>query len=259
MGDGPDYKALKASAKANVEFTGALSGESLRGLYRNARLYLLPGEEDFGISVVEAQACGTPVIAYGQGGATETVLDGVTGLFFHEPTAASLQGALDNFGGLALNSRAAREHALRLLPRAFQESNQRLPPGQVAGVQGQTVIARHRARLSGLFLVSDVLAIILSFLYTYLFRFYAYIIPVDPVKGVPPIGSYLVILPIFLACPPLRLLPAGLLQAAAAADAPGRFRHRLPERPALDPDRPGPAELCSTPTPRGRRRSSGST
>jgi exopolysaccharide biosynthesis polyprenyl glycosylphosphotransferase len=61
------------------------------------------------------------------------------------------------------------------------------------------VIARHRARLSGLFLISDVLAIILSFLYTYLFRFYAYIIPVDPVKGVPPIGSYLVILPIFLA------------------------------------------------------------
>jgi glycosyltransferase involved in cell wall biosynthesis len=120
VGDGPDYKALKASAKANIEFTGALSGENLRGLYRNARLYLLPGEEDFGISVVEAQACGTPVIAYGKGGATETVLDGVTGLFFREPTAASLQGALDNFGGVALNSRAAREHALSFSRERFK-------------------------------------------------------------------------------------------------------------------------------------------
>ncbi|MCX6561017.1 MAG: undecaprenyl-phosphate glucose phosphotransferase [Candidatus Aminicenantes bacterium] len=61
------------------------------------------------------------------------------------------------------------------------------------------MIAKHRARLSGLFILSDVLAIVLSFLYTYLFRFYAYILPVDPVKGVPRIGSYLILLPIFLA------------------------------------------------------------
>ncbi len=60
------------------------------------------------------------------------------------------------------------------------------------------MIAKHRARLSGTFLLSDVLAIGLSFLYTYLFRFYAYIIPVDPAKGVPRIGSYLVLLPIFV-------------------------------------------------------------
>lgn len=120
VGDGPDYKALKASAGPAIEFTGALTGEDLRALYRNARLYLLPGEEDFGISVVEAQACGTPVVAYGKGGATETVLDGVTGVFFREPTAASLQGALDNFRAVAFNSRAAREHALGFSRERFK-------------------------------------------------------------------------------------------------------------------------------------------
>ncbi|MCX6561016.1 MAG: glycosyltransferase [Candidatus Aminicenantes bacterium] len=112
VGDGPDYKALKAAAKPNLEFTGALGGSDLREIYRNARLYLLPGEEDFGISVVEAQACGTPVVAFGRGGATETVLDGVTGLFFKTPNVEGLLGALDKFRGLAFNSRAVREHAL---------------------------------------------------------------------------------------------------------------------------------------------------
>ncbi len=113
VGDGPDYKALKSSAKSNVEFTGPLSGPDLRALYRDARLYLLPGEEDFGISVVEAQACGTPVVAFGRGGATETVRDGETGLFFERPLVESLLAALDKFGGLTFNSRTVREQALR--------------------------------------------------------------------------------------------------------------------------------------------------
>lgn len=119
VGDGPDYKLLKASARANVEFLGALDGETLRDLYRNARLYLLPGEEDFGISAVEAQACGTPVVAYGRGGATETVLPGKTGLFFESPTVAGLLGALDKIEGLALNRSAARDQALQFSRERF--------------------------------------------------------------------------------------------------------------------------------------------
>ncbi|MDD8027687.1 MAG: glycosyltransferase, partial [Acidobacteriota bacterium] len=119
-GDGPDYKALKAAAKPNIEFTGPLTGEDLRTLYRNARLYLLPGEEDFGISVVEAQACGTPVVAYGRGGATETVRDGETGVFFDRPTVDGLLAALDKFRGLAFNSRAIREHALQFSGELFK-------------------------------------------------------------------------------------------------------------------------------------------
>jgi glycosyltransferase involved in cell wall biosynthesis len=120
VGDGPDYKSLKAAAKPNVEFTGSLGGEDLRTLYRNARLYLLPGEEDFGISVVEAQACGTPVVAFGRGGATETVRAGETGLFFGRPTVDALLEALDKFGKLAFNGRAVREQALRFSAALFK-------------------------------------------------------------------------------------------------------------------------------------------
>jgi glycosyltransferase involved in cell wall biosynthesis len=120
VGDGPEYKRLKAQAGPGVEFLGAVGGEDLRGLYRDARLYLLPGEEDFGISVVEAQACGTPVLAYGRGGATETVRSGVTGLFFPEPTPASLRAALDKFQGLSLNRSAAREQALLFSRERFK-------------------------------------------------------------------------------------------------------------------------------------------
>lgn len=120
VGDGPDDKRLRAQAKANVEFLGAQDAAALRGLYREARLYLLPGEEDFGISVVEAQACGTPVLAFGRGGATETVVPGRTGLFFDEPTVAGLLGALDKFQGLALNKAAARDQALRFSRERFK-------------------------------------------------------------------------------------------------------------------------------------------
>jgi glycosyltransferase involved in cell wall biosynthesis len=120
VGDGPEYKRLKAMAGPSIRFLGAVQGETLRDLYRNARLYLLPGEEDFGISVVEAQACGTPVLAYGRGGATETVRPGTTGLFFGEPTVAGLRAGLDNFEGLALNRAAARDQALLFSRERFK-------------------------------------------------------------------------------------------------------------------------------------------
>jgi glycosyltransferase involved in cell wall biosynthesis len=63
-----------------VEFTGPLSDDAVRDLYRRSAMVLLPGEEDFGIVPVEAQACGTPVVALGRGGALETVVDGETGV-----------------------------------------------------------------------------------------------------------------------------------------------------------------------------------
>ncbi len=120
VGDGPEYKRLKAMAGPDIQFLGSVQGEMLRDLYRDARLYLLPGEEDFGISAVEAQACGTPVLAYGKGGAVETVLPGRTGLFFHEPTVAGLRAALDNFPGLSLNRAAARDQALLFSRERFK-------------------------------------------------------------------------------------------------------------------------------------------
>ena len=73
MGDGPEYKALKRIATDNIEFCGRASDGELRELYARCRAFLMPGEEDFGITAIEALASGKPVIALGRGGALETV------------------------------------------------------------------------------------------------------------------------------------------------------------------------------------------
>jgi glycosyltransferase involved in cell wall biosynthesis len=101
VGDGPERARLAAIAGPNVEFRGALSGAALAETYRGARALIFPGEEDFGITPLEAMASGTPVIAFGRGGATETVVPlgqpHPTGLFFAEQTAGALRAALDRF------------------------------------------------------------------------------------------------------------------------------------------------------------------
>jgi glycosyltransferase involved in cell wall biosynthesis len=95
VGTGPDLARLKKIAsRANVEFTGKVSGIKLRELYQNAQGLIVTQDEDFGIAMVEAQACGIPVIAYGVGGQKEIVKDGVTGLFFHQQTPKALEDAI---------------------------------------------------------------------------------------------------------------------------------------------------------------------
>jgi glycosyltransferase involved in cell wall biosynthesis len=120
VGQGPDYRRLRRAAKSNVRFLGNLSGQDLRQAYREGRALLQPWEEDFGIATLEAQACGLPVIAYGRGGARETVLPGETGLLFEELSAAGLTAALDNFQGLAFNKSAARKYAMRFSRPLFK-------------------------------------------------------------------------------------------------------------------------------------------
>ena len=87
IGDGPDMQRIKAIAGPNVEILGQQSPAELVGYMQRARAFLFAAEEDFGISPVEAQACGTPVIAYGRGGALETIRGhqhkNPTGMFFH--------------------------------------------------------------------------------------------------------------------------------------------------------------------------------
>jgi len=90
VGTGTEFEKLKARAKTNVTFSGWQSNENIRDLYRRCRMLIFPGEEDFGIVPVEAMACGTPVLAFGRGGVTETVIDGETGLFFNEQSVESL-------------------------------------------------------------------------------------------------------------------------------------------------------------------------
>jgi glycosyltransferase involved in cell wall biosynthesis len=112
VGHGPDKARLEAHARgADVEFLGFQSDERVRDLYRGAEAVLLPGEEDFGIVPVEAQACGRPVVALSRGGARETVLDRVTGLLVAEPTAEAFAEAIRALATLSLDPMVARAHA----------------------------------------------------------------------------------------------------------------------------------------------------
>lgn len=96
-GDGEMMQQLKAKAGPSVRFVGRQDDAAVRELMARSRALLFPGEEDFGIIPVEAMSAGVPVIAYGRGGATETVVDGETGLLFAEQTPESLAGALQRF------------------------------------------------------------------------------------------------------------------------------------------------------------------
>ncbi|HWC74264.1 MAG TPA: glycosyltransferase [Gemmatimonadales bacterium] len=89
-GDGPELGRLQREAGPSIQFLGAIAHDELPQLYARASFFLLPGEEDFGIAPVEAQAAGRPVLALGRGGALETVLPGKTGLFFDELSVESL-------------------------------------------------------------------------------------------------------------------------------------------------------------------------
>ena len=112
-GDGPDRARLERDGAPGIEFLGALSNEALRDEYRRAQAVILPGEEDFGIVPLEAQACGRPVVALGRGGALETVVDGETGVLFEEATAAALAAALDRAVSTTFDSGRIRAHAER--------------------------------------------------------------------------------------------------------------------------------------------------
>ena len=97
IGDGPDMAKIKSKAGKNVELLGFASDETMADLMGRAKAFVFAAEEDFGITPVEAQACGTPVICFGRGGARETVLDGESGLYFMEQNAKELLAAVAKF------------------------------------------------------------------------------------------------------------------------------------------------------------------
>jgi glycosyltransferase involved in cell wall biosynthesis len=171
VGDGPEMQKIRQKAGPNTIFTGFVSSEQVRDYLAHARAFIFPSEEDFGIVPVEAQACGTPVIAYGRGGALETVVPAdalpprigastdpsaahapatpavpggqarpATGVFFHSKTAQSIQEAVQRFEAHSQQGRfdaqAIAAHAQQFSTAAFRAQLQRaldqfIDPGQV--------------------------------------------------------------------------------------------------------------------------------
>lgn len=120
IGSGPEEQKLKKMAEANIEFLGALSNEKRDWYYQRTRAFVFPANEDFGIVPVEAMASGRPVIAYSQGGVSETVTEGLSGLFFHEQSVQSLMTALKKFKKLQFNPQDIKKSVQKYNPNIFK-------------------------------------------------------------------------------------------------------------------------------------------
>lgn len=119
VGIGSEFVRLREQAGPNVEFLQWLSDDEILRLYREARMLVFPGEEDFGIVPLEAQACGTPVVAFRKGGALETVVEDRTGVFFDEQTESSLADAVERCAKNEWNASEIRTHAERFSEQEF--------------------------------------------------------------------------------------------------------------------------------------------
>ncbi|MCP4704394.1 MAG: glycosyltransferase family 4 protein, partial [candidate division Zixibacteria bacterium] len=122
VGDGPDMAKVKRIAGANVTLTGYQPFEELKKYMQGAKALIYAAEEDFGIIPVEAQACGTPVIAYGRGGALETVVEGKTGIFFDKRTVSDIAEVIEQFESSKyhFDPKEIRKNALRFSQDRFR-------------------------------------------------------------------------------------------------------------------------------------------
>jgi len=123
IGGGEQYDYLKSIAKDNVKILGRQPDEVIKEYYAKCRAFVFPGEEDFGITPLEAQASGRPVIAFGKGGALETVVSEKTGIFFEEQTINSLKEAVGRFNSMKFNKQEIREHALTFDEEIFKKKS----------------------------------------------------------------------------------------------------------------------------------------
>jgi glycosyltransferase involved in cell wall biosynthesis len=144
IGDGPEMPKIKRKARSNVSILRYQGADSLKYHMQHARAFVFAAREDFGIAPVEAQACGTPVIAYGRGGVAETVrgLDAQhpTGVLFAEPTVDSLITAIEHFekNRERISPAVCRENAVRFAPDRFR--------GEFAGFLRRQLLAREDVR-----------------------------------------------------------------------------------------------------------------
>lgn len=121
IGDGEEREYLKSLGGNKTFYTGRISDEDVKEYLQRCKGLIFCAEEDFGIIPLEAQGCGRPVIAFGKGGALETVIDGVTGIFFKEQNVESLMEALERFETLALNSEDIYKHGMKFSKERFKK------------------------------------------------------------------------------------------------------------------------------------------
>ncbi len=128
VGDGPDFEKCRQAASPNVTLLGYQSDKRVVDLLQKAKAFVFAAEEDFGIVVVEAQACGTPVICYGKGGTTETVIPDETGMVFQEQTPQSIIEAVRRFESRkdGFSPAVIRENAERFSPEIFRDEFSRI-------------------------------------------------------------------------------------------------------------------------------------
>ena len=144
IGDGPEYQRIEKKAGPNVHLLGYQPQEAVQHYMQRARAFVFAAEEDFGITPVEAQACGTPVIAYGRGGALETVVPDETGLFFSEQTAACLTDAVRRFErvGHQFDPHTIRANAEQFSPERFRRAFGKLVAEEYASFRSDDFFIR---------------------------------------------------------------------------------------------------------------------
>ena len=144
MGHGSELKHLLQRAPRNVQFLGFRPFEELHDHLRRCRAFLFAGTEDFGIAMVEAQACGTPLICYSKGGARDIVAEGETGITFDEQTAEGVANAIDRFERTDTLATPAeiRRSTMRFSVETFRRRLSETIDAAVAGVKGTGVIDR---------------------------------------------------------------------------------------------------------------------
>jgi glycosyltransferase involved in cell wall biosynthesis len=133
VGDGPDRTALEHHSNGRAEFLGRCSDADVRALYRRAAVVLLPGEEDFGIVPLEAQACGRPIVALGRGGALETVVQHETGLLVDDLSSDAFADAVASAVGQPFDTHAIRQHAERFGRERFGDEMENLVSALAGG------------------------------------------------------------------------------------------------------------------------------
>lgn len=121
VGEGQDHRRLERLAGPTVTFLGHVPDDDLPVLFAGAHALLFPALEDAGLSPMEAQACGIPVIAYGKGGVCDTVKDSSTGITFHEQSLSSLLDALERFSTVSWDHQRIRAHAQQFSAEKFRE------------------------------------------------------------------------------------------------------------------------------------------